>query len=318
VAVQAIPSTCTACVACPVVVTCRTTGGGQLNPDVVQAGETNGTLHCTNIPTILFPSVNAAGLTIREITHGGQLGAPYAQKDCGEILGNPCIRGQWQHTRHWEGKGNPRDVVTSIHTATPKGQFDTLNCACLPCCTNAAGDVKQPNGNFFGTTNHFTLCNKDDHRICGPAPRPSPANALIWTGLASYTPFTDAGPSAKQAEWIVVRVYIEDRSEPGGAHPGGASAPADIYAFQAWRTGALVSKGKPLTEGEYDAIAAPFRRALGTNSCNFLQALVDQTIPQGSMPPSTVNGLRADIIDMGPLQNGNRQIHPSTSAMCTP
>src|SRR6185503_5635805 len=132
--------------------------------------------------TTLFPLTSATGLLLEKVTHGGQLGAPYAQQDCDtNTLGNPCIRGQWQHTRHYQGQGKPRDVVDSFHSGTPKGHFDTLKCACLPCCPDEDGK-HQPNGNFLGTENHFQLCNKEDHRNCGPQPRPAPANALIWTG----------------------------------------------------------------------------------------------------------------------------------------
>jgi len=309
-------SRCEACVQCPQIVTCRTTGGGTLiDGFTVGQNETNGTIVCTQQVTTLFPLVSATGLALNKVTHGGQLGAPYAQKDCGEILGNPCIRGQWQHVRHYQGKGNPRDVVDTVHTVTPKGEFDTLNCACLPCCTGAAGDVNQPNGNFFGQTNRFQLCNPEDHRICGPQPRPAPANALIWTGLGRSTPWDDEkGANAKNATWVVIRVYIEDRSEPGGGHPGGSIDPADVYVFQAWDTGIAVTK-KPEA---IDSVAADFRRLLARESCAFLDALQTGALPQGSLPPGTVGGLSADINDRGPLHDGNRQIHPSTSAVCTP
>jgi hypothetical protein len=112
---------------------------------------------------------------------------------------------------------------------------------------------------------------------------------------------------------VILRVYIEDRSEPGGGHPGGSVDPADIYSFQAWKTGITVTK-KP----NYDNIAPDFRRALAQDSCAFLEALSTGALAQGSLPTDTVGGATADVIDKGPLYDGNRQIHPSTSATCTP
>src|SRR5262249_8742886 len=122
--ITTVPSTCSACVNCVTPVTCRTTGGGTLEL-------TNVDQSCISVPTTLFPLTSATGLQLVNVTHGGQLGAPYSHQDCGEVLGNPCIRGQWEHVRHYQGKGNPRDVVTAFHTVTPKGQFDALDCACL-------------------------------------------------------------------------------------------------------------------------------------------------------------------------------------------
>jgi len=61
---------------------------------------------------------------IVQITHGGQLGAPFSQGDCGAVLGNPCIRGQWEHQRHYVGKGNPRSIVdidNNFHSLNPNG-----------------------------------------------------------------------------------------------------------------------------------------------------------------------------------------------------
>jgi hypothetical protein len=110
---------------------------------------------------------------------------------------------------------------------------------------------------------------------------------------------------------VIFRVYIEDRSEPGGAHPGGAVEPADIYCFQAWKTGIKTSR-KP----DFTTISTAFRMALGQANCDFLHALETGALPIGTMPSPTVNGLTADIQDCGPLFNGNRQIHPATGATC--
>jgi len=298
-AITTAVSSCEACVNCVLPVTCRTTGGGQLIP-----GFSNP--NCIDVETTIFPGSSSDGARVFKITHGGQLGAPYSHKDCGEILGNPCIRGQWEHNRHYEGKGNPTDTITAFHTVTPKGQFDTLSCACLPCC---ADGVLIPSSSNPGKK--FQLCNPDDHKICGPMPRPAPANALIWTGIGELKHSDVKGN--KGGEWVILRVYIEDRSEPGGGHPGGSVDPADIYSFQAWRTGVPVSK-KP----NYDNIAPAFRTALAQDSCAFLEALADGSLPPGTLPANTVSGVTADVIDKGPLESGNRQIHPSTGATCTP
>jgi hypothetical protein len=312
-------SQCSACVDCVTPVTCRTTGGGTLIDGYVNGVDAwvtnNGVaFQCIQSVTSLNPKVSSTGLVLEKVTHGGQLGAPYAHKDCGEYLSNPCIRGQWEHVRHYKGKGNPRDVVDGFHTGTPKGSFDTLNCACLPCCANPDGNSKpQPNGNFYGWTNKFQLCNQDDHRICGPAPRPAPANALIWTGLGKLQQENDSG--LVKGEWLVVRVFIVDRSEPGGGHPNGSIDPADIYCFQAWKTGVSITKKAPTGAGS--GIAETFRRALGADSCAFLDQLATGLKPLGSLPSATVAGVTADISDVGPLHDGNRQIHPSTSATCT-
>jgi len=301
-AVTTAPSTCTASVSCAQAVTCRVTGGGTLIDGTVDSS-------CIDVPTTISPLV-VNGLTVDKITHGGQLGAPFSQMDCGAILGNPCIRGQWQHTRHYQGQGNPRDVIDmDFHSVTPKGQFDSLSCACLGCCDPATGAFIPPT---VGPLIHkFALCNPDDHKVCGPEPRPAPANAIIFSGVGKLTPTSDNGVDASRAEWVVFRVYIEDRSEPGGFHPKGAVEPADIYCFQAWKTGIRASK-KP----DFSTVSPEFRTALGQANCDFLAALENGALPIGTLPPPVVNGLTADIQDCGPLHDGNQQIHPSTGATC--
>jgi len=302
-AIQTAPSSCQASVACQLPVTCRVTGGGTLIEGTVDQS-------CIAVPTTIFDSANPSPVV--KITHGGQLGAPFSQMDCGTILGNPCIRGQWQHTRHYVGNGNPRDVIDmDFHSQTPKGQYDSLSCACLGCCDPASGAFIPPT---VGPKIHkFALCNPDDHKVCGPQPRPAPANAIIFSGIGRITPTDDIqGGRAAQAEWIIFRVYIEDRSEPGGFHPKGAVEPADIYCFQGWKTGIKTSK-KP----DFSQIAADFRTALGQANCDFLTALESGALAIGSLPSPTVNGTTADIQDCGPLHDGNQQIHPSTGATCT-
>jgi uncharacterized repeat protein (TIGR01451 family) len=290
---------CPVCVQCAPPVTCRTTGGGNLLPGFVDQS-------CIPVVTTIFPSAG-----VDHISHGGQLGAPFSQMDCGAILGNPCIRGQWEHVRHYQGSGNPRDVVDmNFHSTTPKGVFDSLSCACLGCCDPATGAFIPPS---LGPLIHkFQVCNPDDHKICGPQPRPAPANALIFSGIGRITPTDDiSGPRANRSEWVIFRIYIEDRSEPGNAHAGGAVEPADIYCFQAWKTGIKTTR-KP----DFTTISTAFRMALGEANCDFLRALETGGLPIGTLPSPTVNGLTADIQDCGPLYNGNRQIHPSTGATC--
>jgi hypothetical protein len=290
---------CPAVVTCEQPVTCRVTGGGVLLPGTVDQS-------CIEVGTTIFPLATPNGLTIKKITHGGQLGAPFSQEDCGEILGNPCIRGQWSHIRHYNGTANPRDVIDmDFHSQTPKGVYDSLNCACLGCCDPETGA-------FITPITVGSLCNPDDHKVCGPQPRPSPANAIIWSGIGKLTPTDDrSGPRADRSEWVVFRIYIEDRSEPGGHHPGGAVEPADIYCFQAWKTGIKVSK-KP----DFSTVSAEFRHALGQANCDFLADLQNGTLPIGTLPSPTVGGVTADIQDCGPMNTGNHQIHPSTSATC--
>jgi hypothetical protein len=297
-------SDCNCSITCDTPTTCRVTGGGVLIPGFTDES-------CITVNTTIFPFESPNGLTIKKITHGGQLGAPFSQMDCGAILGNPCIRGQWSHTRHYEGQANPRDVFDmNFHSTTPKGVYDSLFCACLGCCDPETGVFIPPT--LGPLIKKFQLCNPDDHKVCGPMPRPSPANSIIWSGIGKVTPTDDIGGSrAAQAEWVVFRIYIEDRSEPGGGHPGGAVEPADIYCFQAWKTGIKVSK-KP----DFSTISTAFRAALGQANCDFVRDLESGALPIGSLPNPTVNGVTADIQDCGPMHDGNHQIHPATGATC--
>jgi len=299
------PNNCTASVTCSNAVTCRVTGGGTLYPGTSDQS-------CIEVDTVISPLV-VNGLTVDHISHGGQLGAPFSQMDCGAILGNLCIAGQWQHTRHYAGKGNPRDEfeLFNFHSVTPaKGTWDSLSCACLGCCVD---------GTFVPPTtgpliHKFALCNPDDHKFCGPQPRPAPANAIIFSGVGRFKPFVtdnNGNGNGNPAEWVVFRVYIEDRSEPGGFHPKGAVEPADIYCFQAWRTGISTTK-RP----DFCTIAPDFRRALAQANCDFLTALETGALDIGTLPSPIVNGVTADVQDCGPLHDGNQQIHPSTGATC--
>jgi hypothetical protein len=304
---------CNGTIQCVTPTTCRTTGGGTMfncdtNPD------------CVVVTTVLFPVTNTAGILLDHVSHGGQLGAPYAHQDCSQILADPCIRGQWQHSRHYVGSGNPRDnYAADFHSNTPKGIFDTLLCACLGCC--GTNTKHGPNGGFQGLANlKFAVCNPDDHRVCGPMPSPAPANALIFSGIGTVQPATDNGPG-KTENWVVFRVYVEDRSEPGGGHPKGSVNPADVYVFQAWDTGiSVLKKADPNSlpsSGPLGDVNA-FRAQLSADSCAFLQGVsVNGPFLPGTLPSPVVLGISASVNDSGTLRNGNQQIHPDTGAVCT-
>jgi hypothetical protein len=303
-------NSCPVCIRCDTPVTCRVTGGGVLLEGFVDQS-------CIEVTTTIFPRESRDGKTINKITHGGQLGAPFSHMDCEAppFLGNPCIRGQWSHVRHYNGTGNPRDNFDfqNFHSTTPKGIYDSLDCACLGCCID--GDFVPPT--VGPLIKKFQLCNPDDHKNCGPQPRPAPANVIIWSGIGKVTPEDDIkGARAALAEWVVFRIYIEDRSEPGGGHPGGAVEPADIYCFQAWKTGIKVSK-RP----DFSTISNALREALAVANCEFLDALergvANGGLAIGTLPSPIVNGVTADVQDCGPMSTGNHQIHPSTGATCT-
>ena len=305
-------SSCPASISCTqnVAIECRTTGGGDLIPGFSD-------VNCVAVNTTIYPlqsrSTSGETITIKKITHGGQLGAPFSHRDCTEeTLGNPCIRGQWSHHRHYEGQGNPVDQIdVDFHSQTPKGNYDTLLCACLGCCSPEIGQ----HGSFTSPGKKFVICNPDD-RVCGPEPRPAPANAIIFTGIGRMTRWTDSGGSSKGSEWVVFRVYIEDRSEPGGDKKL-ANPPADIYCFQAWKTGIPTSR-----KADFSTIAVGLRQALTADSCAFLNALSTPeadlyhgiAIVPGNLPSPDVFGQTADIQDCGPLYVGNHQIHPATGA----
>jgi len=300
-------SSCDACVECiQEALFCRTTGGG----DLIEGTTDELTEPCAVVNTTLYPEASTQGQLLVKVTHGGQMGAPYAQSDeCPIIiddLGNPCIKGQWQHVRHYQGTGNPRDVVSAFHAGGPgKGIFDMLRCECLPCCEESE------EGNVPPGWENKDICNPFDHKVCGPLPRPAPANALIWTGIGQMNQASDTGK--KPAKYVVVRVYIEDRSEPGGNHPKGAVLPSDIYSFQVWKTDVLVSK-KP----DYSTVATALRLAVAQASCDFMDDLKSGALPIGTLPDPNIVGFEDKLIvnDQGPLHDGNRQIHPTTSATC--
>jgi len=263
----------------------RVTGGGTLQPDTTDQS-------CIEVNTTIVPSV-VNGFVIDHISHSGTVGAPFNQLDCGETLDNDCITGRWQHTRYYQGKGRKQESFSSV------GVFDSLNVACLGCCDPSTGA-------FIPPVIVGALCNPD--AACGPEPRPAPGNAIIFSGIGQLKSGFEG-----TTQYVVYRVYIEDRGEPGGFYPEGAIEPADTYCFQAWKTGILVSK-KP----DFSTVATAFRAALGAANCDFLESLETGALPIGTLPSPTVNGITADIQDCGPLYSGNEQLQPSTEAACTP
>jgi len=282
---------------------------------------------CVLVTTSLYPLANPLGQVIDHVSHGGQLGAPLSYQDCAQILADQCIRGQWQHNRHFQGPNNPADsYAIDFHTAGTHAAshpiFDTLLCACLGCCgeNTKGGPTGVPPGWLH---KKFQLCNPEDHRVCGPEPRPAPANALIWSGIGKLTPSTNPnGKAGRAATYAVIRVYVEDRSEPGGWHPKGSVSPADVYCFQAWDTGIpIAKKGDPNNLGTSAALGGldvnVFRSTVSADSCAFLQGIsVGGTCPPGSLPAPIVAGVCASVSDTGTLRTGNQQIHPSTGATC--
>jgi len=265
-----VRSTCEATLSCEVPAACRTTGGGRQDSP----------LSCPNDDGT------------RYVTHGGQVGAPVGERTCvidttlpNWRLGNPCIHGRWTHVRHAKGglKGN-------FHARF----FDTLDCACLD--TNVG-----PNGVYGPGTRIGELCNPGD-RISGPEPRKAPANKIVFTGVGDW-----ADPNGRRAgRACLFRVDLEDRSEPGGSHPGGAKDPADRYRIRIW----------VLTASELAALESgdgllSFRNAI--SACIGINVRDGVDIPNSCGPNGVrVFGVRPpDIDDGGELERGNHQIHPS-------
>jgi hypothetical protein len=263
---------------------CRTTGGGKQ-----------------------YRSENqVCPLDVRYVTHGGQVGAAFGQAsvpDCESDTGynNPCIRGEYTHVRHFKGglRGN-------FHAAGNGNQhdYDSLMCACLPC---EHTDIASPFGGchpadrVYADANptvpgkHFGLCNPGD-RICGPEPRPAPANKICFSGVGDYV----LTRGHRTPNKVVFRVDLEDRSEPGGAHPKGGKAPPDRYRMRMWFIDPS-QVDSPAVKALRDAVACH----------DPLDERVIATLPcVGGATPAP------DIDDGGDLDRGNRQIHPNTGATC--
>ncbi len=272
---------CDAQVGCTQPEACRTTGGGRQDDPLV------------------FPA------NVRYVTHGGQVGAPVGNQICivttNFPLGNPCIHGRWTHVRHEQGgrKGN-------FHAR----YYDTLECACLD--TNVtATSVTIPNITGGGSQTYTNLvygpgttvdglCNPGHKNPAGPAPRPAPANKIAFTGVGDWT--DEKGGRAPRS--VLFRVDLEDRSEPGGSHPGGATPPADRYRLRIW----VLSEAElmQLRGAGPDNLLLNFRNAI--SACNGINVQDGASVPNGA----AAFGVRApDVDDGGELERGNHQIHPS-------
>lgn len=256
---------------------CRTTGGGKQ------------------------PSANTCPV-VNFTTHGGQVGAPFgvaSAPDCATGVGfnNPCIRGEFQHVRH--GKGN---ASGNFHASSNGNEhdFDSLLCACLPCDhTDTASPFGgcHPDDRSYSAQNAVVngLCNPGD-RVCGPEPRHAPANKICFSGVGDYI----AGHGKRAENKVVFRVDLEDRSEPGGAHPKGGTPPPDRYRMRMW-------------------IVSP--SAVDSAAVKALRATVACKDPLTEVIPATLDCVGGatpapDIDDGGDLDRGNRQIHPNTGASC--
>jgi len=217
---------------------------------------------------------------VRYVTHGGQVGAPVG--NAGFDPDSDCIHGRWTHVRHMKGglKGN-------FHARF----YDSLLCACLGGvdCTNVTPVTGR-------------LCNAGD-RVCGPEPRKAPANKICFSGVGDYT-LTNGRRTPRST---LFRVDIEDRSEPGGAHPKGGTPPPDRYRIRIW----------VLTSSELAALNGPsklcsFRKAISCSDVN--TPLKDGALDANGNAVAlgtAVFGQRApDIDDGGDLDRGNSQIHP--------
>ncbi len=286
-------SICEAAVQCLRASACRTTGGGKQIANDRSGEEKEWTCQSSDVDT---PSP-------RYVTHGGQVGAPFAVGTiC--VTNTPCIRGEWQHVRHI--KGGLRGVFHARSNGRVH-EFDSLGCACLPCpedaivvaspspgeCTSSSTPVSLDYTNSLATTQgkRHELCN-DGERVCGPEPRRAPANKIAFSGVGDYA--LNRGKKARQS--VVFRVDIEDRSEPGGQHPGGATPPPDRYRIRIW----FLKGNEGGSSGDPTTLAAQQLR------CGV--AVKDPLL-------ESVDACRApDIDDGGALDRGNHQLHPVTGA----
>jgi hypothetical protein len=235
---------------------------------------------------------------VRYVTHGGQVGAPFGRQT--DNPGTPyvefdpdsdCIHGRWTHVRHMKG-----GLQGNFHATT----FDSLMCACLDYTTNRGNLTPAPNPKFG------ELCNADSKKGGpGPEPRPASANKITFTGVGNY-----ANPNGRrQGRVVLFRVDIEDRSEPGGYHPGGQKAPPDRYRIRLWE----------LTEVELRQLNDPadqlcdMRRAIAASTDNVWQTdgAMDLNTGKPVANGTAVFGIRApNVDDGGALTHGNHQLHP--------
>jgi uncharacterized repeat protein (TIGR01451 family) len=276
-----VRSECPGCVECTVPNACRTTGGGRQDDPLVYPHD------------------------VRYVTHGGQVGAPVGNRVCtvttNFVIGNPCIHGRWTHVRHVKG-----GLEGNFHARF----YDTLDCACLDTdVTSVVTNVPGVNGNPSQTYVNLVygpgtvingLCNPDDHKVAGPEPRPAPANKIVFTGVGDW-----ADPNGRRSSRATLfRVDIEDRSEPGGSHPRGGTAPPDRYRIRIW----VLSDSElaQLNGSGPDRWLLNFRNAI--SACNGLNVQDGASVINGT----AVFGVRRpDIDDGGELERGNHQIHPA-------
>jgi hypothetical protein len=276
-----VRSECPGCVECTVPNACRVTGGGRQDDPLVYPHD------------------------VRYVTHGGQVGAPVGNRVCtvttNFVIGNPCIHGRWTHVRHVKG-----GLEGNFHARF----YDTLDCACLDTdVTSVVTNVPGVNGNPSQTYVNLVygpgtvingLCNPDDHKVAGPEPRPAPANKIVFTGVGDW-----ADPNGRRSSRATLfRVDIEDRSEPGGSHPKGGTAPPDRYRIRIW----VLSDSElaQLNGSGPDRWLLNFRNAI--SACNGLNVQDGASVVNGT----AVFGVRRpDIDDGGELERGNHQIHPA-------
>jgi hypothetical protein len=280
-------NTCSATVLCPSPAACRTTGGGRQDADSPHGPLAwplqGGGIECLE------------GMDVRYVTHGGQVGAPVGNA----ITFDPdseCIQGNWEHVRHAQGGRR-----ANFHAKS----FDSLLCACL-------GEGSEPGVVIDG------VCNPDDKKNgLGPLPRKAPANKITFSGVGDYT--CQKGGRAPRA--CLFRVDLEDRSEPGGFHPGGGKPPADRYRIRIW---VLTPLEKAALDGAVNSLNDPglcsFRRAIAATEAN--THLTDGAVNANGDPVplgTPVFGVRRpDVDDGGEMQHGNHQIHPQIKACTKP
>jgi hypothetical protein len=210
---------------------------------------------------------------------------------------NACIRGEYQHVRHIKG-----GLMGTFHAASNGNQhdFDSLMCACLPC---DYVDVASPFAGCHPADRTYAaedatvdgLCHPGV-RPCGPEPRRAPANKIAFSGVGSYT----LNKGKKTDNMVVFRVDLEDRSEPGGAHPKGGKPPPDRYRMRMWI----------IDPAEVDSPAVKALRATVAVRDPLTEAIPTTLLCVGGPTPAP------DIDDGGDLDRGNRQIHPLTGATC--
>jgi hypothetical protein len=243
---------------------------------------------------------------VRYVTHGGQVGAPVSRitddRNTTNIVefdpDSECIHGRWTHVRHMKG-----GLQGNFHATS----FDSLMCACLDWTTNA-GNLSPAQNAKFGQ-----LCNADSKKGGpGPEPRPAPANKITFTGVGNY-----AEPNGRrEGRSVLFRVDIEDRSEPGGYHPGGQKPPPDRYRIRIWQ----------LTDVELRRLNDPtdklcdMRRAIAASTDNVWQT--DGALDAAGKPVvngTPVFGLRQpNVDDGGALTHGNHQLHPAVKCCNKP